>query len=305
MDFVNGKADPWGMKVNPSYKKIKLPTLGVAAAGHLHPADPEHLPPGQPRRLLHPARRARSPRCARSPRRCSTAGRTCRPAATTTRSRNTYKLGRVDRQSYGARFMLGVVSLGDAARYGLRTAALQTKKGTYVAPTRTRSRRVDLMQPQPPARAARAAGGRLTARRMVRGCWPSRSGHPRPERAGPAVRARPGRRPQVGRRLPGHDGRLHRREAAEPEPGRRGQGRPVHPDLDHRGPEAGRRQRRAAGRLPADREEAAPRRKLYDLAQDVAAPSRRRRRSRRQGASPRRLRRRAHRRPPPTDRRHR
>jgi hypothetical protein len=25
MDFINGKADPWGMKVNPSYKKIKLP----------------------------------------------------------------------------------------------------------------------------------------------------------------------------------------------------------------------------------------------------------------------------------------
>ena len=25
MDFVNGKADPWGMKVNPSYKKIELP----------------------------------------------------------------------------------------------------------------------------------------------------------------------------------------------------------------------------------------------------------------------------------------
>ena len=42
----------------------------------------------------------------------------------------TYKLGRVDRQPYGTRFMLGIVSLGDAARYGLRTAALETKKGT-------------------------------------------------------------------------------------------------------------------------------------------------------------------------------
>ena len=25
MDFVNGQTDPWGMKVNPSYKKVKLP----------------------------------------------------------------------------------------------------------------------------------------------------------------------------------------------------------------------------------------------------------------------------------------
>ena len=25
MDFVSGKPDPWGMKVNPAYKKIKLP----------------------------------------------------------------------------------------------------------------------------------------------------------------------------------------------------------------------------------------------------------------------------------------
>jgi hypothetical protein len=47
-----------------------------------------------------------------------------------------YKLGRIDRQSYGSRFMLGLVSLGDAARYGLRTAALQTEPHTFVAPSR-------------------------------------------------------------------------------------------------------------------------------------------------------------------------
>ncbi|WP_180936051.1 hypothetical protein [Nocardioides ungokensis] len=46
-----------------------------------------------------------------------------------------YKLGRIDRQSYGSRFMLGLVSLGDAARYGLRTAALETKQGSYVTPS--------------------------------------------------------------------------------------------------------------------------------------------------------------------------
>ena len=46
-----------------------------------------------------------------------------------------FKLGRVDRQTFGARFMVGLVSLGDVERYGLRAAALETKKGTYVAPS--------------------------------------------------------------------------------------------------------------------------------------------------------------------------
>jgi hypothetical protein len=50
-------------------------------------------------------------------------------------SPHTYKVGRVDRQSYGARFMLGIVSLGDAARFGLRSASLEAKSGSYVAPT--------------------------------------------------------------------------------------------------------------------------------------------------------------------------
>jgi hypothetical protein len=46
-----------------------------------------------------------------------------------------YKTGRIDRQPYGSRFMLGVVSVGDAARYGLRSAALETKPGKYVGPS--------------------------------------------------------------------------------------------------------------------------------------------------------------------------
>ena len=58
MDFINGKADPWGMKVNPTYKKISLPRRGVAAARRLRPGDREHLPAEQPGGLLHPARRA-------------------------------------------------------------------------------------------------------------------------------------------------------------------------------------------------------------------------------------------------------
>ena len=56
--FVNGKADQWGMKVNPNYKKIKLPRAGVASVGRLHPTHRERLPAEQPCGLLH----ASSPR---------------------------------------------------------------------------------------------------------------------------------------------------------------------------------------------------------------------------------------------------
>jgi hypothetical protein len=48
-----------------------------------------------------------------------------------------FKLGRIDPQSYGSRFMLGLVTLGDVARYGLRSAALETRPGHYVEPTKS------------------------------------------------------------------------------------------------------------------------------------------------------------------------
>src|SRR5690606_2026044 len=46
-----------------------------------------------------------------------------------------FKVGRIARQGVGTRMMLGVVSLGDAARFGLRLASLETAPGRYVAPT--------------------------------------------------------------------------------------------------------------------------------------------------------------------------
>ncbi|NTW39467.1 MAG: hypothetical protein HGA44_06190, partial [Cellulomonadaceae bacterium] len=51
------------------------------------------------------------------------------------------KVSRLDRQPFGTRFMLGIVSLGDAERYGLRTASLRTAgtgaSATFVAPSTT------------------------------------------------------------------------------------------------------------------------------------------------------------------------
>ena len=46
MAFVNGKPDPWGMKVNPSYQGSSS-RLAVAAPRHLHPDEPGGVLPGQ------------------------------------------------------------------------------------------------------------------------------------------------------------------------------------------------------------------------------------------------------------------
>ena len=164
-----------------------------------------------------------------------------------------YKLGRVDRQSYGSRFMLGIVSLGDAARYGLRSAALETRNGHV--------RRAD-------RRLARGGAEADASRRSVR----RRSCSTRPTSAsrGRPTRARWSSTPRRGCRTSTKDDaakvaqfiRVSTTEGQRP----------------------GQRQRRAARRLPADQRRRASTRQLYDSAQDVAAaveaqkkPGRRRR----------------------------
>ncbi len=160
MDFINGKADPWGMKVNPSYKKLTLPRVGVAAARHLHPDHQQQLPPDTTRRSTSPSWPHRSPPCARSSDALLDAWPNVQTRCDSDLATSSYKLGRIDRQSYGSRFMLGVVSLGDAARYGLHTAALQTKKGTFVAPDEeSLAAAVDLMQPQEPSKGGKGHQG--------------------------------------------------------------------------------------------------------------------------------------------------
>jgi hypothetical protein len=148
MDFIDGKADPWGMKVNPAYKKIHLPRSEWPLLDTYVPQTNNTCRQANPdvyfSQLAAPVTTLRK---------VSDALLDGWPNVQTRcdfdQVSNTYKLGRIDRQSYGARFMLGVVSLGDAARYGLSTAALQTKKGTFVAPDDgSLAAAVDLMQPQ-------------------------------------------------------------------------------------------------------------------------------------------------------------
>ncbi|MDO9458379.1 hypothetical protein [Nocardioides sp.] len=132
--FLGGKPDPWGMKVNPAYEDIELPRPEWPLLDTYIPETENTCRQQNPSvyfsQLAAPVTTLRK---------ISEALLDAWPNVQTKcdydPSTLLYKVGRVDRQSYGARFVLGIVSLGDAARYGLKTAALQTRKGTFVAPT--------------------------------------------------------------------------------------------------------------------------------------------------------------------------
>lgn len=134
MAFVTGKPDPWGMVVNPTYRKLALPRVEIPLLDDYIPVTESEC------RQKNPAvyfSQVAAP--VTTLRKIAEALLDSWPNVQTRcdfdTSTSTYKLGRIDRQSYGSRFMLGIVSLGDAERYGLRTAALETRRGRYVAPT--------------------------------------------------------------------------------------------------------------------------------------------------------------------------
>lgn len=138
MAFVNGEPDPSGMVVNPFYKGISLPRdewplLDTWVRQSQQACD-------QTLRIPYLTRVAAP---VVSFRRIAEAVLDAWPNVQTvcTRAQTTdpWKQGRVERQPYGARFMLGLVTLGDAERFGLRTAELRTAgtgaDATFVAPT--------------------------------------------------------------------------------------------------------------------------------------------------------------------------
>lgn len=131
--FVAGKPDPWGMVVNPSYKKIDLPTSEWPLLDTFVPATTEEC------YLQNPApyfTQLAAP--VTSMRKIAEAVLDAWPNVQTKCERATtsdpWRIGRIDRQGVGSRFMLGVVSLGDAERLGLNQASLLTRRGTFVAP---------------------------------------------------------------------------------------------------------------------------------------------------------------------------
>jgi hypothetical protein len=140
MAFLSGKAEhdgPYTMRVNPAYKGIDLPVDSwpqldtwqfEAAPNSCLKAQHKSMPPYMPlianpvtsMQLVAQALLYNWPNVETG---CSGTGTPSDP----------YQLGRVAPQGYGNRFMLGLVTLGDAERYGLTTARLQAAPGHYVA----------------------------------------------------------------------------------------------------------------------------------------------------------------------------
>jgi hypothetical protein len=132
--FVDGKKDPWGMVVNPAYKKIELPRPEWPLLDTYIPETQNTCRQENPAvyftQLAAPVTTMRKIAEA-----LLDAWPNVQTRCEFDQSTKQYKLGRIDRQSFGSRFMVGITSLGDAARYGLRSASLETAKGNYVAPT--------------------------------------------------------------------------------------------------------------------------------------------------------------------------
>ncbi len=133
MAFIHGKKDPWGMVVNPKYKNLDMPRADIPLLDTYIPETASDCRQKNPAvyfsQLAAPVTTMRKIAEA-----LLDAWPNVQTRCDFDTSTGLYKLGRVDRQSFGSRFMLGIVSLGDADRYGLRSAALETKPGTYVAP---------------------------------------------------------------------------------------------------------------------------------------------------------------------------
>ncbi|WP_255638299.1 hypothetical protein [Amycolatopsis sp. DSM 110486] len=129
-DFVNGVPDPYGMKVNPSFRGTNLPVsnfprsdLTCAGTGNLASCALDLRPLAND---MHEAGRAIS--------RGDTLGKAPTGFSTPT---GAPELKAVDREPQGQRSLLAVVDTPTAERYGLPTAKLRNSSGAFVAPTDT------------------------------------------------------------------------------------------------------------------------------------------------------------------------
>lgn len=134
MAFVSGKPDPWGMRINPSYQGLELPVDEWPLLDSYVPDTQNECLRQNPSvyftQLAAPVSTLRTIADALIDAWPNVQTRCDFDTAT-----SAFKLGRKDRQGFGTRFMLGLVSLGDADRFGLRSAALLTSANKFVAPT--------------------------------------------------------------------------------------------------------------------------------------------------------------------------
>jgi len=130
--WLNGKPDPWGMVVNPNYKHISLPTASWPLLDSFEP--PKMYASGTndclynnpvPYLPLVAAPLARMSSITLAMQYSLASSQTvCVQLAEGVSDGE--KLVPIGRQTAGFRFMIGVTSLGDARRYNIATAALQT-----------------------------------------------------------------------------------------------------------------------------------------------------------------------------------
>jgi hypothetical protein len=134
--WLDGAADPWGMVVNPAYKHLSLPVanwplldshlvhLGTGSNSCLDQSPVPWLPlVAAP--VSNPATVALNMQfdIANSQTNCKNNGA------------QNQKLGAIGRQAPGTRFLIGLVSLADSARYQLNNASLQSQRtSTGTAP---------------------------------------------------------------------------------------------------------------------------------------------------------------------------
>ncbi|HWA65635.1 MAG TPA: hypothetical protein VG899_04620, partial [Mycobacteriales bacterium] len=151
MAFLHGKPDPWGMTVNPYYKDLKLPVSTWPLLDTwvdkttnnpcLQAAPSAYMPlvasPVSSLRLIATALLYSWPMVTTG---CTGNGTTTSP----------FQLSRAAPEGIGNRFMLGLVTLGDARRYDLTLAKLQASPGHFVAPDDAGlSAAIDLIKPGP------------------------------------------------------------------------------------------------------------------------------------------------------------
>jgi hypothetical protein len=131
--WLNGRPDPWGMVVNPSYQKITLPVTSWplldtyyndihnnCISDNRSPVLPLIAGPvSDPAQITFNLQYG-----------ISNAQVSCVVPAGTTDSPGSRRLAAEGREQPGQRFLLGVVALGDAQRYQLHSAELQTQQTT-------------------------------------------------------------------------------------------------------------------------------------------------------------------------------
>jgi len=131
--WLDGKADPWGMVVNPNYRKIALPVTSWPLLDTYYNdirnncISDNHSPvlPLVAGPVTDPAQITFNLQYG-----ISNSQINCVVPPGTTDSPGSRRLAAEGRQQPGQRFLLGLVALGDAERYQLHTAALQTQHET-------------------------------------------------------------------------------------------------------------------------------------------------------------------------------